>query len=293
MALAAEPARHRMPGAGAAERAAGWPVGAACAASAGAATPSGARCRDAAASPQRRRRWPAPPAASGWRCCSSTPSTAASTARTPGPRRRCCRPLAMRCTPSPRPAATTVAAAPTWGRAWSIRRAPRRPNWLIDALLPFAQAGIAIVGLEPSCLLTLRDEALALGLGERAVTVSKQALLFEEFIAREAGPKRPCCRPSARRHRHTTSPVSGICTCSRPRERPRGPGRPASASITALTTAGVAPMVPSSPTPLAPSGLFRQGMRGVERGLEVAEAVGVRQRVVHEAGRQQLAGFGS
>ena len=29
-------------------------------------------------------------------------------------------------------------------------------------------AGIPIVGLEPSCLLTLRDEALVLGLGERA-----------------------------------------------------------------------------------------------------------------------------
>jgi Fe-S oxidoreductase len=57
---------------------------------------------------------------------------------------------------------------------------------LLDALLPFAQAGIAIVGLEPSCLLTLRDEALVLGLGERAETVAKQALLFEEFVAREA-----------------------------------------------------------------------------------------------------------
>jgi Fe-S oxidoreductase len=57
---------------------------------------------------------------------------------------------------------------------------------LLDALLPLAEAGIAVVGLEPSCLLTLRDEALVLGLGEKAVTVSGQALLFEEFIAREA-----------------------------------------------------------------------------------------------------------
>ncbi len=57
---------------------------------------------------------------------------------------------------------------------------------LLDALLPLAQAGIAVVGLEPSCLLTLRDEALVLGLGEKAHTVAAQALLFEEFIAREA-----------------------------------------------------------------------------------------------------------
>ncbi len=57
---------------------------------------------------------------------------------------------------------------------------------LLDALLPLAEAGIAVVGLEPSCLLTLRDEALVLGLGAKAVTVGAQALLFEKFIAREA-----------------------------------------------------------------------------------------------------------
>lgn len=57
---------------------------------------------------------------------------------------------------------------------------------LIDALLPFAEKGIAIVGLEPSCLLTLRDEALAMGLGAAAQTVANQSLLLEEFLAREA-----------------------------------------------------------------------------------------------------------
>ena len=57
---------------------------------------------------------------------------------------------------------------------------------LIDDLAPLAEAGIAIVGLEPSCLLTLRDEALAMGLGDKARAVSLQALLLEEFLAREA-----------------------------------------------------------------------------------------------------------
>jgi Fe-S oxidoreductase len=62
---------------------------------------------------------------------------------------------------------------------------------LISALLPFADKGIAIVGLEPSCLLTLRDEALVMGLdaldGLRgaAAKVADHALLFEEFLARE------------------------------------------------------------------------------------------------------------
>ena len=57
---------------------------------------------------------------------------------------------------------------------------------LVAHLLPFAAQGIPIVGLEPSCLLTLRDEALALGLGADAHTVAGQALLLEEFLAREA-----------------------------------------------------------------------------------------------------------
>jgi len=57
---------------------------------------------------------------------------------------------------------------------------------LVNALLPFAEKGIAIVGLEPSCLLTLRDETLVMGLGQAAQTVSQHALLLEEFLAREA-----------------------------------------------------------------------------------------------------------
>jgi FAD/FMN-containing dehydrogenase/Fe-S oxidoreductase len=67
-----------------------------------------------------------------------------------------------------------------------VDEAKAKAGALIDALQPFASAGIAIVGLEPSCLLTLRDEALVLGLGDAARVVSEQALLFEEFIAREA-----------------------------------------------------------------------------------------------------------
>jgi Fe-S oxidoreductase len=67
-----------------------------------------------------------------------------------------------------------------------VAQARAKAEGLVDALLPFAQHGVAIVGLEPSCLLTLRDEALVMGLGDKAVTVSRQALLFEEFVAREA-----------------------------------------------------------------------------------------------------------
>jgi Fe-S oxidoreductase len=67
-----------------------------------------------------------------------------------------------------------------------VDEAKAKAEALIDALLPLAQAGVAIVGLEPSCLLTLRDEALVMGLGDKAQVVAGQALLFEEYIAREA-----------------------------------------------------------------------------------------------------------
>jgi FAD/FMN-containing dehydrogenase/Fe-S oxidoreductase len=67
-----------------------------------------------------------------------------------------------------------------------VDEAKARAGALLDALLPLAQAGIAVVGLEPSCLLTLRDETLVMGLGDKARVVAGQALLFEEFVAREA-----------------------------------------------------------------------------------------------------------
>ena len=66
-----------------------------------------------------------------------------------------------------------------------VEQARQQAQELVDALLPFAQKGIAIVGLEPSCLLTLRDEALVLGLGSSAELVSQHTVLFEEFLATE------------------------------------------------------------------------------------------------------------
>ena len=56
---------------------------------------------------------------------------------------------------------------------------------LLDHLHAFALKGIPVVGLEPSCLLTLRDEALVMGLGELAESVSGVSVLFEEFLASE------------------------------------------------------------------------------------------------------------
>ena len=67
-----------------------------------------------------------------------------------------------------------------------VTQARAKAREVVDSLLPFAQQGIAIVGLEPSCLLSLRDEYLAMGLGGEAAVIAEQAMLFEEFLAREA-----------------------------------------------------------------------------------------------------------
>ncbi|MFG1421030.1 FAD-binding and (Fe-S)-binding domain-containing protein [Roseixanthobacter liquoris] len=56
---------------------------------------------------------------------------------------------------------------------------------LLDAVLPFVERGVSIVGLEPSCLLSLRDEFLAYGYGEEARKLAGAAFLFEEFLVRE------------------------------------------------------------------------------------------------------------
>jgi Fe-S oxidoreductase len=55
----------------------------------------------------------------------------------------------------------------------------------LAALLPFAERNVPIVGLEPSCLLTFRDETTAMRLGDVANKVASCAVLFEEFVARE------------------------------------------------------------------------------------------------------------
>ena len=57
---------------------------------------------------------------------------------------------------------------------------------LVAAFAPFAARGVPIVGLEPSCLLTLRDELLSLRSDETAKNVGAHALMFEEFLVREA-----------------------------------------------------------------------------------------------------------
>jgi len=55
----------------------------------------------------------------------------------------------------------------------------------LAALSAFAARGVPIVGLEPSCLFSFRDEYQVLGLGESAKALAPHTFMFEEFLARE------------------------------------------------------------------------------------------------------------
>jgi len=67
-----------------------------------------------------------------------------------------------------------------------IDEARREAERCAAALAPFLGRGIPFIGLEPSCMLGFRDEIPALVQGEEGRRLAAHALLFEEFLAREA-----------------------------------------------------------------------------------------------------------
>jgi Fe-S oxidoreductase len=62
-----------------------------------------------------------------------------------------------------------------------VDEAKREARRMVETLAPYS--GKPIVGLEPSCLFSLRDELPAMGFDQLA----RSALLFEEFLARNSG----------------------------------------------------------------------------------------------------------
>jgi len=56
---------------------------------------------------------------------------------------------------------------------------------MIEALQPFVTRGVPVIGLEPSCLFTLRDEWQAMFANDAVAAFAEHALLFEEFLDRE------------------------------------------------------------------------------------------------------------
>jgi Fe-S oxidoreductase len=73
----------------------------------------------------------------------------------------------------------------TFLAAGLVDEARREARRMVTALAPHVTAGTPIVGLEPSCLLTLRDEFPVLLPDAETRALATQARLFEEFVADE------------------------------------------------------------------------------------------------------------
>ena len=67
-----------------------------------------------------------------------------------------------------------------------VDEARKEARRTLAGLAPYIQNGMPIVGLEPSCLMTLRDEYTAMSLGNEAGKLAELAVLFEEFLAAES-----------------------------------------------------------------------------------------------------------
>ena len=74
----------------------------------------------------------------------------------------------------------------TFLSAGLVDEAKREARRLLDAARPFVEQGIPIVGLEPSCLYSLRDEFAAMLPGDETDRLSRNSFLFEEFLVKEA-----------------------------------------------------------------------------------------------------------
>ncbi|UFW47113.1 MULTISPECIES: FAD-binding and (Fe-S)-binding domain-containing protein [Bradyrhizobium] len=88
--------------------------------------------------------------------------------------------------PKPASGSRPLCCGRTFLSAGLVDEARSELDRLVAAFAPFTARGVPIVGLEPSCLLTLRDELASLRKDNDAKAVGAHALTFEEFLVREA-----------------------------------------------------------------------------------------------------------
>ena len=74
----------------------------------------------------------------------------------------------------------------TFLAAGLVDEAKAESRRMLEALKPYIEAGVPVLGLEPSCLFTLRDEFRSMHPGAEADALAAKAMLLEEFLAAEA-----------------------------------------------------------------------------------------------------------
>jgi FAD/FMN-containing dehydrogenase/Fe-S oxidoreductase len=73
----------------------------------------------------------------------------------------------------------------TFLNAGLVEEARTEARRVVNAMAPYVEQGTPIVGLEPSCLLTLRDEFTVLLPPDVTADLARSAFLFEEFLTAE------------------------------------------------------------------------------------------------------------
>ncbi|MBM3567980.1 MAG: FAD-binding protein [Alphaproteobacteria bacterium] len=72
----------------------------------------------------------------------------------------------------------------TYLAAGLVDGAKRRARAMLKTLGPWIERGLPVIGVEPSCVMTLRDEYPALLPGGETRALAESAVMFEEFMAR-------------------------------------------------------------------------------------------------------------
>jgi Fe-S oxidoreductase len=87
--------------------------------------------------------------------------------------------------PQPADGSRPLCCGRTFLAAGLVDEAKLEARRTIETLKPYVERGVPVVGLEPSCLLGLRDEFLSMLPGADSAALGLRAFLFEEFLARE------------------------------------------------------------------------------------------------------------
>jgi FAD/FMN-containing dehydrogenase/Fe-S oxidoreductase len=88
----------------------------------------------------------------------------------------------------------------TYLSAGLVDEARAEAKRFLDAVTPHLEAGRAIIGLEPSCLFTLRDEFPSLLPGDEAARLAQSAVLLEQYLVSEKKAHRLSLKFKAQKH---------------------------------------------------------------------------------------------
>jgi len=87
--------------------------------------------------------------------------------------------------PSPLDQGRPLCCGRTFLSSGLVEQALTEARRVLETLKPYVDRGVPIIGLEPSCLFTFRDEFPSLLPGDETSALAEQSYLLEEFLAKE------------------------------------------------------------------------------------------------------------